>query len=261
MNDLQKCMLDIFKEFKKICDKNNIVYYGIDGTLIGAIRHKGFIPWDDDMDVCIKMEDYDRAISILEQQLPDYLELFKQENHLGFFSFFVKIVDKRTTFIEDEYKNYENAYMGVYLDIIPFVPIPNNKIKKSWFFIRAVFNFGMNYLIRRLNFKCLTTSYFLRKLNKIYRENIYQKNTKEYLMSTSFKWIIEKDLIDKRIEVDFEDTKIKISSTYDSYLRKIYGDYMKLPPKESQIRKHLGFIDLNRPYEYYVKKSHLIKNK
>ena len=93
MNDIQKVILDIFKEFDRICTDNNIPYYAIGGTCIGAVRHKGFIPWDDDMDVAIPIEFWDKFIEIASRQLPDYYKLFSSMEVKHYRYLFIKIMD------------------------------------------------------------------------------------------------------------------------------------------------------------------------
>ena len=100
MTDLQKRILDIFREVRDILDRNGITYFAIGGTCIGAVRHGGFIPWDDDLDIAVPIEQFGRMLDLLKAELPPHLELYTGAERKHYRYIFVKVTDNRTTFIE-----------------------------------------------------------------------------------------------------------------------------------------------------------------
>lgn len=263
MNELQRKILDIFKEVKKICNDYNIPYYAIGGTCIGAIRHNGFIPWDDDLDIAIPIENIEQFIKIASQELPRHLEVFTSLNNPNYLLPFFKVVDKRTTFIEEEEIQTPKRYKGVFIDIMPISGMPENfklfvfKLKKYIYCNR----------VQRLNIKeCKTLKSKIAKLFLIifpqgYFYSKYIRLLKKYPLSSSQKtgyvWDYSvselnfpTELFSKRVELPFEDITISCPSGYHEYLFKQFGDYRILPPKEERL-KHLGFIDLNNSYKFY----------
>ena len=120
--ELQLALLEMMKDFHKICCENNISYYMLGGTCLGAIRHSGFIPWDDDMDIGIPREDYDKLCRIANEILPSNLALRYYRNTEGSPFHFVKLINQETTLVEKNYKDYVE---GIYIDVFPL-----DKIKK-----------------------------------------------------------------------------------------------------------------------------------
>ena len=126
MTEVQKAILDIFKEVKKICDDNGIKYFAIGGTCIGAVRHKGYIPWDDDLDIAIPIEKFNDFFKIAKKALPPKYEIYSCSNikHYGFV--FNKIINAETTFVENTQIRYRDCYKGVFVDIMPISGVPTD---------------------------------------------------------------------------------------------------------------------------------------
>src|SRR5690554_5979187 len=132
MNNLQlakvhKVQLEIANEVKRICEKNNIKYFMIAGTLLGAVRHRGFIPWDDDLDIGMLRNDYKRFIELAAKELNDtyYLETWYTSS--GYGMPFAKIRKNDTRYIEKSSKDVK-CHPGIFIDIFPFDNVPNNKV-------------------------------------------------------------------------------------------------------------------------------------
>lgn len=274
MNELQRCILDIYKEVKKICNKYNITYYAIGGTCIGAVRHKGFIPWDDDLDIAIPIEDVDRFIEIAKRELPEYLEIFTGANNSSYILPFFKVVDSRTTFIEDYEQHNPKQYKGVFIDIMPIsgVPIDSNLKIDRVFFLKIKYYIAFN-LIKRLLISDIKTlkgkivKVGLIILDKIIPSNYFYYKYMELLKSYPLKYSVQTgyvwdsciswlhfstDYFSKTIEFQFEDTVMACPVGYHEYLTKQFGNYMKLPP-ENERETHIGFIDLSCSYKEYQK--------
>ena len=124
MNDLQKEILEIFKIVHRICEQNELSYYAVGGTAIGAVRHNGFIPWDDDMDIAMPIEDYCFFKRHAQELLPDGYEFYSYENSPRYAHVFGKIINNNTTYIEESNMPYPKAYSGVWIDIMPMSGVP-----------------------------------------------------------------------------------------------------------------------------------------
>lgn len=276
MNDIQKCILDIFKEVSVVCQKHNIDYFSIGGTCIGAIRHKGFIPWDDDLDIAIPIEKFDEFIDLARKELPDYLEVYTDVDIVHYHYIFIKIIDKRTTFIENTMIDYPDAYRGIFVDIMPLGGVPDKGIKRFVFATKLRALGMLDKCIRFEDYKSYLK--FLNKiLNKFFKFNYFSNQLmnllKKYPLKksnyTGYVWrskleeklVFPMEYFSESIDVDFENTKIKVPKMYDEYLSAQFGDYMKLPSADEREGHHYGIIDLNIPYKNFIEDCDLVKTR
>ena len=123
MNELQSEILSIYKEINKVCKRNNIDCIAVAGTCLGAVRHQGFIPWDDDLDIGVAIEDYDRLLSLLRKELPPHLKVITPSDVKHMHLFFSKVTNINTTCIEENVKPFPDRYMGVFVDLFPLFGI------------------------------------------------------------------------------------------------------------------------------------------
>lgn len=270
MNEYQVHILNIFKVVSSICKKHNIRYYAIGGTCIGAVRHKGFIPWDDDLDIAVPIEDYDRLKKLLIDELPPHLKYYDCKSSLHYHYVFSKVIDTRTTVIQNTVKHYKDAYIGVYIDIMPLSSIPSNPIFRMVHIAKIMTVFMLN-IVRRfplcsqnsitgklasLVFKVPLSVFKFDKFSDIYIHELEKcpcKNSNNVAFSWSkqvFRNIFPYEWFSDTIEMQFEDTTIECPIDYDKYLKKHFGDYMIIPPL-SQQKKHDSFVDLNHPFTDY----------
>lgn len=265
--DLQLKVLEIAKYIDKICKKNNIDYYIIYGSALGAVRHTGFIPWDDDFDIGMTYENYQKFIDVCKKEL-DTKKYFLQtpETEKNYYLSFIKLRDITTTLVEEANKDKEITY-GVYVDIFPLVGVPKNKIKRKLLEINRAFAISANTNI--INNKYLYTIFkiILKIVGKKNILNICRKNCVKYSCNDYEDWCsifdgdsIESNMTTKNImgtptRVPFEDTYLPIPEKYDEYLRNIYNNYMKIPSKKQiKEREHTPYIlDLDHSYEEYLK--------
>ena len=259
LKKIQCIELEILDEFDRICRKHNLKYCLAGGTCIGAIRHNGFIPWDDDIDVHMPREDYDKLIKIQKKELNKkkfYFQSLELNDDFGWP--FAKIRRKNTIYKEELMSTPDNK-SGVWIDIFPLDKIPDKKstiiityIKMFYYKImlfRKLKNntkgntFLKNIILKILFF--LSHFYSLKTLKK----KLYKTMTKYNYLKTNyknvnyggsyfFKEVIDKKYIQNLTEHKFENKKYYITKYYDEYLTYVYGDYMKLPPKEQQEAKH-----------------------
>ncbi len=263
MNKIQIRALDILKNFATICDKYQLRYSLSNGTLLGCIRHGGFIPWDDDVDIYMPREDYNKFLSVAQDELEKNFFLQTKDTDKNFPLGFAKIRDLNTNLVEAGLSSFDIKH-GVWIDIFPFDNIPDQK-EELKNFIKEVMKLNkkihLNYLIYKnphsnnvkenvkglINFKNrVINKVFKRKLKPILdeREILCRRyenlNTKRSFMLTyNFtldyfkKTILNNDEFDNLIEKEFENHKFKIFKNYDKILTREYGDYMT-PPKRQE---------------------------
>lgn len=270
------CMYDILVEVDRICRKNNIKYTLIGGTLIGAIRHKGYIPWDDDIDVGFLRSEYDKFIKCCEKDLNKEYRIVNAENEEGNANLFHKIKIKNTKCIESISKN-SAINKEIFLDVFPFDNSPNNPIfayfhyLKTKFYGRLLsiecnydFSKNKNIIKKLLNCILVIISHFYKKeklINKIKKLSIkYNKISTKYIIpiytDIGLKDRIKREWFSDYIQTTFENGKFYIIKNYDMFLRKSFGDYMQFPPIEERTSKHeILDIDLgNYKIKNYIKK-------
>lgn len=270
--DIQRTMLEMIKDIDKLCRENDIEYYIAYGSCLGAIRYKGFIPWDDDFDIMMTDEYYFKFLDICKKKLDKnkyYVQTpDKEENYYLSFS---KIRNIQTTLIEENNSDIDIIY-GVYIDVFPLVGVPENKLKRSILKINRAFMLSSN--INVINKRLLSKTFNI--ILKIFgKENVLKYTTKQcfkYKCKNCSNVVsicdgdgfeineIQKSILGKPKYVDFEDTKLPIPEDVNKYLTKIYGDYMRIPTKEEiKAKEHTPyFLDLNLPCSEYIRKKKIL---
>lgn len=254
LRKLQLTQLDILKVIDKFCKDNNIEYSLYGGTLIGAVRHNGFIPWDDDLDIAMSRTQYNKFIKCwMDNPIHGYI--FQDSNTDSKFPYtFGKIRKDKTAYICDELNSY-SSHNGIFIDIFPLDKVPNNKLSRVKYFILGAFyllysrgyaskNDGkIIYMITNTILKVTPKKYRLKLKNKIFNQlNKYNCNENLSYVDTSLfrnlKLYFPKELFDVYEEIKFEDSKFPVFGIYKEYLKIEYGDYLKLPPEEERVCKH-----------------------
>ena len=253
---LQSLELGTLEEFDRVCKKHDIRYTLIDGTLLGAVRHEGFIPWDDDVDVALLREDYNKLLAHSNEFSDQYFFQTK-ETDKEYFRLYAKVRINGTVFKETAHANHR-IHHGVYIDVFPIDKIPNNRfLKKTQFLSFLFFEYGLSakYLNinSRVGFKRVV-SWILRILyfpfTKSFLFSKCQKMaTKFNYLSSNFSFRLffggypEKEFdpkifLDGTFAASFCSKKYSIIHDYDTYLKIVYGDYWSLPPIEKRVSKH-----------------------
>lgn len=261
---LQLALLETMKGFHKACIENNITYYMVGGTFLGAIRHNGFIPWDDDMDIGLPRADYERLCRIAGEILPPNLALrfYKTTENSPFH--FVKLVNTNTTLVEKNYKNYVE---GIYIDVFPLDGIERFDIfaKTRAKTIRFLHALIMNHyytggskpglknlfmkMAKKMNMKPI--HYLMDQLMKK-DKNPAPNYYCNFLGAYKDREVIEREVFGKPVLYRFEDTDLFGPEIADAFLTKIYGDYMTLPPKEKRVNRHdYYYVNLDLPFSVY----------
>ena len=264
---LQLRILDIVKDVDKICRENDIDYYILYGSALGAIRHQGFIPWDDDFDIGMTFDNYVKFLEICEKKL-DKNKYYVQtpEKEKNYYLSFSKIRDIRTTLIEEGNENID-IVRSVYIDVFPLVGIPNNKIKERILKINRAFMLFANMNVinnkfLRCIFDIILKIFGRRKILKYTTKRCFKYNTNdcEYWCSIAdgdgyIQNKIKREIYGKPKYVKFEDIMLPVPENTDKYLKNIYGDYMKIPSEEQiKFREHTPYyLNFDLPYDEYKK--------
>lgn len=255
LQEIQSETLKIMKLIHKICVEQNLKYSLFYGTLIGAVRHKGFIPWDDDLDIVMPRSDYEKLSEYFVSHEKE-LAPFKWFSYKTVKNYPYMIARVCNTDFRMEAENEKDCGMGTFVDIYPLDGAGNGNhnffYKKAWFYSSMYFSKSREHYVPVKGFiKSVVkkTAYLLSKTKKIESirkklEKIAQKYPYE---SSDFVSVIvwgttrtcyKKSFFENLIFSDFEDTQFFISPNYDEILRMQYGDYMKLPPENERIGHH-----------------------
>ena len=265
--DVQNKILETMKYIDRLCRENGIVYYIMGGTALGAVRHGGFIPWDDDLDIFMTPEEYakfkkvfydDNSSAFMLQEwrtTPNYLE-------------YVKVRMNGTTFIEESFKDNREMHHGIYVDIMILHKVPNTKITQKKIYLYS--KFVTLYALSQRNWKPKTKiqTFVLgclkllpcKLLAKISYKNIYKYDNLEenfkycyWITPAKFKnGLFDRSFFEYPIDIPFEDTYLLGSEKIKEYLEYRYGDYMKLPSEEQRkAAVHAMVFDVNKDYKEY----------
>ena len=256
-------ILDVLRYFTELCKKHGLTYYCCGGTAIGAIRHGGFIPWDDDIDVFMPRPQYDRFIQLASTIDLGCYELITPYNNANYPLFFAKLCNRKTTLIE---KADTPCVHGLYIDIFPIDGAPDDvslaqameaRFRKTKNKLEAISTHSSFVDYMRLLMTLKEWGRFVRKtigffFRKTYREHLlrqlaaisyrYDFNTSTlvavYCGSYGPKEVFPKEWLQSTVPFSFEGLTVDLPSGYDYYLRQYYGDYMKLPPEEQRMAHH-----------------------
>lgn len=277
---VQREILHIFKEIDQICVKYKLRYFAIGGTCLGAVRHGGFIPWDDDLDIAMPREDYERFKRIAAKQLPDNFKIYDVGQGMHYTCYFMKVHNTDTTFIEKGMSVYPDRYTGVYVDIMPLDGIPSGSWKKKFYFMKLRNLMRLDWHRKNMfhpvyakekqvgkNIVWKLVNIFIKRLPDNYFSDKYVQLQKSYSYDNSrdlcYTWskrasqvIFPKSDFEDYVLLPFEDMKMRCPVGYDNFLTVLFGEYMKLPPEEKRVPCHnTDIIDLERPYTYYIKED------
>ena len=277
MNQLQSIQFDMLKEFISICDDLNLTYYLVCGSCLGTVKYKGFIPWDDDLDVALPRADYDVFIERAQSMLPNYIFLQNCHTDEKYPLYFCKLRNNNTTFIENVFR-YIPMNHGVYIDIFPLDGYPKDNTtileferEKVLFNRRRSVRYYYNrfskqnirhpkaiviYLMYKIFGYCSNTQKTIEKFEQV---------TAKFDCQTSDLWCnhgnwqgkleyAPREQYGNGTWATFEGLKVRIPENYDAYLSQKYGNWRADLPDDQKVPSHGHLVDLSRPYTDYIVK-------
>jgi lipopolysaccharide cholinephosphotransferase len=255
LKELQKIELEILSEVLKVCNENNITCFLWGGTAIGAERHGGFIPWDDDVDIIMLRKDYDKFLEIAPKSLPEYLFVQNHNTEKNCAFYFTKIRKNNTLFVEN-YAMNKKMHHGIFIDVFVLDTVPENATERRWFFIKN------RLLVQLYLAKHLTTTFtsnagiskvLMRKILHIFLLPIsadflyrcidslvkkYKGGPCGYLHQSGRDhpkpYLYKKSDFSCGRKIKFESIEAYVPVGNHAILTYRYGDYMKIPPEESR---------------------------
>lgn len=267
VREMQMVGLRMLEYFDKVCKENKLTYFFCGGCCIGTIRNKGFVPWDDDVDVFMPRSDYEKLKEVWKDTTDYSIQYttkdFITENQ------FLTICANNTTFIKTYQKNLDINH-GVVLDVIPLDGCPQGfkrKIQKVWALLYSLFIIGkapenhgnLVYTVGNTLLKIVSSKKLRYKLwrlceNKMTKYPIEECNyitelcTGPHYMKNEY----PKEIFSKPLYKEFEDGLYPIPIGYDKYLKMAFGNYMELPPVEKRVCHHeYEFMDMKNSYKKY----------
>ena len=273
LRELQLFELTMLQDIAKTCDELNIRYYLSSGTLLGAVRHKGFIPWDDDVDLVMHYDDYQRFLAFAQERLGDRYFVQNMATEPNFHFSFTRVRRNGTSCINRSKEKW-NVHQGVWVDIFPLVPV---KGKLDFRLKHLVFSF-CNFI----HMDSLFSSYeedFLELLGplgfravKAFHKLPMDKRTGLHMRIVdrlcrgkrraycSDLWgnittMFPADIFDDRVKLEFEGQLFYAPKEYDRYLTVKFGDYMQLPPEDKRKTHGFDIVDLEHDYHQYLNLS------
>lgn len=280
MKRVRNVQLEMLDMVDKLCKKHGIVYYGDSGTLIGAIRHGGYIPWDDDIDIVMKREDYNKFIEIASKEFKEPFFVQTVYTDPGYFRTHAQIRNSNTTAILKTERDFKYKFnQGIFIDILPLDEIPDNKIlfsiqkfrlkvlkfimlfgyqgmkaEKGKLVKNIIVNTFIVPLLCKLIIKILGFKRVYRKFEKVC--SMYNGKGNKRISFLSLRLGLESKLFDIKCfdgvkRVKFENQMMDIPIGYDKRLRKEYGDYMKMVKAPSAHGDTI--FDSDKSYKEYIK--------
>lgn len=259
--------LNILKEVIAVCEEYHLLYYALGGTMLGAIRHKGFIPWDDDIDIGMPRENYEAFLKIAPTVLNKRLKLVNFRTDPQYHYYITRVLDTSTKVVETRYK-HEGKYTHASIDIFPLDGSPNNPIIRKFYYFRVMVHRAMMALhykdgidpdrkrgiwetILLKVMKTLPTDKMFsafrqkEKIDRLLREyNMWDSDISGNIMG-AYRTVemVPTEWYGKDSFYTFEDIQIRGLKDYDKYLTHLYGDYMKLPPEGSR-KIHFNIVEV-----------------
>ena len=256
LRELQKKELEILLEVNRICKKHHLTYYLIGGSALGARRHEGFIPWDDDVDIAMPRGDYRRFLALGAAELPDDYFLQTYRTQPDFPYPFSKVRLNNTTFIENRLRKL-NIHHGIFIDVFPLDGAPRWKICQA-IQARVVRFLRWAIMIRRLPFQLSTRITFWRcfAMELIMARFSTERSEKWGNISGGPQETMEQEVFGTPRLVEFEGHRLPVPHQLDRYLALIYGnDYLDLPPVEKRYGHDPLVVDINKSYVEYRSSS------
>ena len=268
MEEVQGQILEIMKYIDTLCRKHGIIYYIMGGTALGAVRHRGFIPWDDDLDIFMVPSEYVKFKKVFEAERSPLFVLQEWRTTKNYLEY-AKVRMNGTTFIEEVFKDRKDLHQGIYVDIMILHKVPEGKLIQRLVYLES--KFVTLYALSQRNWKpkTMVQAIVLKSLRfmpcklmaKCFYRRIYKYDDRDINFKYCY-WITpakfrnglcDASFFSNPVDVPFEDTVLMGSAKIKEYLTYRYGDYMKLPSAEAQSAAvHAMIFDVNKDYKDYL---------
>lgn len=267
LNDLQKKLLEMLTWLDRFIRDNNLVYYMVEGSLIGAARHSGFIPWDDDIDIAMPRHDYEKLCTLLREPKDHYLIETIHGDNQDYLYTFAKFYDLNTRLTE---RLRKPVTRGVYIDIFPLDGL-GRTMKASLSRFRKIDRKNMFLMTRTCAYRkdrkwyknlaiffsrlipnfLINEKQYARKIDSLSKQIDYDDSTYVSILMSTYRErdIHRKDVFGRPTELKFENISVLVPQHYDEYLQRLYGDWRKMPPVSQRKTAHdfVG-LDLNSSF-------------
>lgn len=263
LRKLQKKELELLWEVDRICKKHNLTYYLIGGTALGAVRHNGFIPWDDDIDLGLPREDYNKLMSLCQTELSEKYFLQTHKTDKNYMYQFAKIRMNDTAFVQKGLENFK-IHHGIFIDLFPLDGVPDQiPLRKAQKTIYNIFNFIRDCKVQP-KVKVPVKTIIRTTIGKIFPWKFVHFVIDSVICLASSKKtkfmanILGRAGYDKEVMpveffgspeyLEFEGHLLPLPQEWDQYLSQLYGNYMKLPPVDEQVNHNPILIDFGKKY-------------
>ena len=268
VREVQVKILEIMKYIDALCRKHGIIYYIIGGTALGAVRHGGFIPWDDDLDIFMTPSEYQKFKTVFEKDANDKFVIQEWKTTPEYLEY-AKVRMNGTTFIEEVFKDRKDLHQGIYVDIMILHKVPKNRFIQKLVYFES--KFVTLYALSKRNWKPKTSFQALvlkslkimpcKLMAKLFYKRIYKYDNRQndfiycyWITPAKFRnGLFDSSFFSNPVDIPFEDTYLYGSEKIKEYLEYRYGDYMKLPSKEAQkAAVHAFIFDTEKDYKEYL---------
>lgn len=272
INELQKIQLSMLKDFDAVCQRHRISYQLFSGTALGAVRHKGFIPWDDDIDVVMLREDYERFFDSASKELDSNKYYVQREFSEHWPMFFSKLRLNGTTYIEKYHSHDARIHQGIYIDIFPCDNLSDSRLMQKLQYIASKIVIAKSLYVRGYETNSTVKKCFMQFCRILptepFKRLCIRRNDSSSLKVHTFfgggkkfeRSIFFREWFEQSVKMRFEDSEFPVSAHYDEMLRVMYGDYMIMPTLEQRVcKRHAAIVDINKPYTFHLEEQRNMK--
>lgn len=267
----QLVMLDLLEEVDRICKKHNISYQLFAGTALGAVRHQGFIPWDDDLDIVMMRPEYERFMEVAPGEVKE--RFFVQREFMEHWPmFFSKMRLNNTTALEKYHARDDKMHQGVYIDIFPCDNLSDNGFIRKLQFYASKIIIAKSLYLRGYETNSKGKKIFMQICRVLPRKPLHalctlQKNKRTQMVHTFLgggaryeKSVYQREWFADTKNALFEGEEYPVSAHVEKLLENLYGDYMRIPEEsERACKTHVAFLDLEQPYTEYLEMQKTMK--
>lgn len=263
MRELQLHIKDMLLAFDRICEEHGLHYYILFGTMLGAVRHKGFIPWDDDIDVGLPRPEYEMLVEHAHEWFPEPYEFVCYETDRNFLEGFGKMQDGSTTLMERKHIRYLG---GAYIDIFPIDGISSSPLMQRIQYLKYSYYNKMCYFMKRDPFKhghgpsswipllvqhVYTNEGLMKRFRKVMMAYPYDSSTWVSSLHDGMNSVMPKAVLGRQTPIEFEGEMVMGVERADEYLTREFGDYMQIPSEDKRKSHSFYYLDLKKPYKEY----------